>query len=172
RLLRGQEALTDYRHTPPTRTEPFLHLFFCNRCGVRAFSEGGVLPQFGGSFHAVNIACLDDATDDELASAPVHYVDGRANAWDRSPEHRYLSATGVFSWPRRKGAPMPLVRISVPAKSDASYRTTPSTGLSAAASRSTRRQINRRSQPRAPPGRSTDPPSNRVNQPLRLFAGL
>jgi hypothetical protein len=90
RLLRGQEALTDYRHTPPKMAQPFLHLFFCNRCGVRAFSEGGVLPQMGGSFHAVNVACLDDATDDELASAPIHFADGRADAWDRPAEHRYL----------------------------------------------------------------------------------
>ena len=70
--------------------EPFLHLFFCNRCGVRAFSEGGALPQFGGGFHAVNVACLDDATDDELAHAPIHYADGRADAWDRSAEQQYL----------------------------------------------------------------------------------
>jgi hypothetical protein len=38
----------------------------------------------------VNLACLDDVTDDELASAPIHYPDGRADAWNRSAEYRYL----------------------------------------------------------------------------------
>jgi hypothetical protein len=44
----------------------------------------------GGRFHAVNVACLDDATDDELAGAPINYPDGRSDAWDRPAEHRYL----------------------------------------------------------------------------------
>lgn len=50
-------------------------------CGAR-------LP---GEYYAVNIACLDDATDAELASAPVRYEDGRHDLWDRPPaETRHL----------------------------------------------------------------------------------
>ena len=82
RLLKGQVALTDYRHTPPNRPEPFLHLTFCKHCGVRAFSGGGALPRFDGPFYAVNVACLDDATDAELANAPIHYANGRNDEWE------------------------------------------------------------------------------------------
>jgi hypothetical protein len=90
RLLRGKDALVDYRHTPDGKSEPFLHFYFCGRCGVRAFTEGGVLAEMGGSFHAVKVACLDDVPDDELAKAPIHFADGRNNAWDRSAEYRYI----------------------------------------------------------------------------------
>jgi hypothetical protein len=84
RLLEGDAVLGDYRHTPPGKTEPFLHLCFCARCGVRAFSRGGALPQFQGPFYAVNVACLDDATDEELSKAPIHFADGRNDDWDTS----------------------------------------------------------------------------------------
>ena len=90
RLLAGADVLTDYQHTPPKMSEPFLHLAFCRTCGVRAFSRGGFLPAFGTSFHAVNLACLDDATDDELAAAPIKYPDGRNDDWDTAAVHRYL----------------------------------------------------------------------------------
>jgi hypothetical protein len=90
RLIQGSEVLTDYQFTPPTRPEPFLHLCFCSRCGVRAFTKGGVLPQFHGEFYAVNVACLDDAADDELANAPIHFADGRHDKWDATAAHHYL----------------------------------------------------------------------------------
>ena len=91
RLLQGQEVLTDYQWTPPTRAAPFLHLCFCSRCGVRPFTKGGVLPELGGEFHAVNIACLDDATEQELSEAPIRFVDGRNDDWKSAPAgHRYL----------------------------------------------------------------------------------
>jgi len=90
RITQGTEALTDYRYTPPKMSGPFLHLYFCRHCGVRAFTGGGALPQFGGEFYAVNVACLDDATDDELAQAPIHFADGRHDDWDATAEHRYL----------------------------------------------------------------------------------
>ena len=91
RCLSGEDALTDYQYTPGSMPAPFLHLTFCKRCGVRPFSKGGVLPRFGGEFFAVNVACLDDATDAELASAPIHYADGRRDDWQKeAKETSYL----------------------------------------------------------------------------------
>jgi hypothetical protein len=91
RLLKGAEVLTDYQHTPPSRPEPFLHLLFCSRCGVRPFSKGGYLPQFGAEFHAVNIGCLDDATDEELTTTPIRFLDGRHDDFSRASDAtRYL----------------------------------------------------------------------------------
>jgi pimeloyl-ACP methyl ester carboxylesterase len=49
---------------------------------------------FAGSpieFYAVNVACLDDAMDEELAQAPITYENGRNDRWDQVPaETRYL----------------------------------------------------------------------------------
>lgn len=91
RLTQGAESLSDYRHTPPGKAEPFLHLTFCKTCGVRPFSSGGFLPQFGSDFYAVNVACLDDASDAELSAAPVSFADGRADEWSRQCDAtRYL----------------------------------------------------------------------------------
>jgi hypothetical protein len=81
RLLAGSEALVDYQHAPPGRPEPFLHLFFCGRCGVRAFSKGGFMPALGAEFYAVSLGCLDDVSIDELVSAPVRYFNGQADDW-------------------------------------------------------------------------------------------
>lgn len=89
RIVQGEDALTDYRHTPAHMPEPFLHLTFCRHCGVRPFSRGGSLPMMGSAFFAVNVACLD-ATDEELASAPVDYPDGRNNAWEKPAPYHYL----------------------------------------------------------------------------------
>jgi hypothetical protein len=41
--------------------------------GFRPFTRGGALPQFGGEFYAVNVACLDGLSDAELAALPVNY---------------------------------------------------------------------------------------------------
>ncbi|HKO49026.1 MAG TPA: GFA family protein [Polyangiaceae bacterium] len=90
RMLKGQDALCDYQHTPTSKPEPFLHLTFCRVCGVRPFSSGGELAQFGGAFYAVNVACLDDATDTELAQAPIHYANGRENDWQQAAKETYL----------------------------------------------------------------------------------
>jgi len=90
-LLQGEADLLDYQYAPPSKAEPFLHLTFCKHCGVRPFSKGGALPQFGGEFYAVNVACLDDATDEELAQAPIHYADGRKDQWqEEAKESTYL----------------------------------------------------------------------------------
>jgi len=85
RLVQGQEALSDYTFGSGT-----IHHQFCRRCGIKAFGRGH-LEQLGGTFYAINVACLDDVTPQELAAAPVTYEDGRHNAWERPPvETRHL----------------------------------------------------------------------------------
>lgn len=91
RLLAGEGALSDYQYTPASRPGPFLHLTFCRDCGVRPFTKGGALPEFGGEFWAVNVACLDDVGEKELSELPIHYADGKNDAWKMTPqEHGYL----------------------------------------------------------------------------------
>ena len=83
--MRGEDVLADYQFI---RTA--IHHLFCSRCGVKAFGSGN-MEELGGKFYAINVACLEDATDEELAQAPVTYENGRDDRWDQSPaETRYL----------------------------------------------------------------------------------
>lgn len=84
RLLAGEGELTQYQFN----TKRDEH-FFCRQCGVRPFGTGDS-PQWG-RFYGVNVTCLDDATDAELADAPITYLDGRNDNWDAAPaEVRHL----------------------------------------------------------------------------------
>jgi hypothetical protein len=40
----------------------------------------------GGNFWAMNVACLDNVTEEELAAASVIYEDGKHDRQDRAPE--------------------------------------------------------------------------------------
>lgn len=85
KLLQGKEALCEYRFG-----ERQISHVFCGRCGVHPFASAD-FEVMGGAFYAVNLACLDDATDEVLANAPIIYEDGRNDAWDRAPAvTRYL----------------------------------------------------------------------------------
>jgi hypothetical protein len=85
RLVEGRAALVDYQYGGRS-----VHHTFCRHCGVHPFANAS-LEQMGGDFYAVNIACLDDTTPEELARAPITYEDGRHDAWDRPPaETGYL----------------------------------------------------------------------------------
>ncbi|MFC4440194.1 MULTISPECIES: GFA family protein [Natrialbaceae] len=84
RLLQGADALTDYQLGGDT-----IHHRFCSRCSVKPFGRG-TAAELGGDFYAVNVACLDDATDEELAEAPVTYVDGRHDRESSPAETRHL----------------------------------------------------------------------------------
>src|SRR5262245_33836928 len=85
RLLTGQEDLSDY--SPGSGQG---HNVFCKNCGIRPYSFGNV-PEIGGDFVSINLCCLDDLDPAELATAPVHLQDGRANAWWNAPaEARHL----------------------------------------------------------------------------------
>jgi hypothetical protein len=88
RLEQGADVLSDYQFSGATGAG--IHHSFCRRCGVKVFGTGS-LAQLGGRFYAVNVACLDDATEQELAEAPVIFQDGRHDNWQRAPaETRYL----------------------------------------------------------------------------------
>lgn len=84
-LLQGEDALGEYRFG-----ERMIAHRFCTTCGVRPFASAAFEPM-GGAFHAVNVACLDDATAEELDAAPIIYEDGAHDDWDHPPAHsRYL----------------------------------------------------------------------------------
>ena len=77
RLLAGEDQLTEYRFNSMRNSH-----HFCKTCGVRPFGIGN-MPD-GKRIYGVNIGCLD-ATQEELAAAPMTYVDG-ANDRHGAPE--------------------------------------------------------------------------------------
>lgn len=63
--------------------------YFCRACGIHTHATGES-PRMG-PFVAVFLACLDDATPEELIAAPVTWLDGRNDVWDKGPaETRHL----------------------------------------------------------------------------------
>ena len=88
RLLAGEDALTQYRWTPPGKPEPFLRYAFCKTCGVRI--HGTAEHPKGGRFYALSIATIDDVDADELASAPIKYIDGRHDRFSEAPDDTRL----------------------------------------------------------------------------------
>jgi hypothetical protein len=84
-LLAGKEDLGDYQWGMKIG-----HHLFCKHCGVRPFGTGH-LDVLGGDYVTVNVAALDGVSDEELASAPVRYMDGRNNRWQSTPaETRHI----------------------------------------------------------------------------------
>jgi hypothetical protein len=79
RLLKGEDALSDYQFGSKAG-----HHLFCKHCGVRPFGRGYV-EQIGGDFVSINLGALDGAPDDELASAPVQFMNGRDDDWFNAP---------------------------------------------------------------------------------------
>lgn len=85
RLLSGEEQLSDYQFGSRQG-----HNLFCKSCGLRSFGRGNV-PELGGAFVSINVACLDDVSDEELVALPVRYLNGRDYDWMNEPkETRYL----------------------------------------------------------------------------------
>ena len=85
RLLAGEDALTDYQFGTLQG-----HHLFCRHCGIHSFSRGDI-PEIGGAFVSVQLACLDDAEPVELIAGPVHVSNGRDNDWMNPPaEIRHL----------------------------------------------------------------------------------
>lgn len=85
RLLAGDDALSDYQFGTMAG-----HHLFCKHCGTHSFGRGHI-PEIGGDYVSVKIACLDGLTPSQLAEVPVRYFDGRDNNWFSTPaETRYL----------------------------------------------------------------------------------
>jgi hypothetical protein len=85
RLLQGEDALSDYHFGSHN-----IHHLFCRTCGIKPFGRGQ-MAELGGTFYAVNVACLDEGGAEELAQAPVTYQEGRRNNWSVPPaETRHL----------------------------------------------------------------------------------
>jgi hypothetical protein len=83
RLLAGGDSQTQYRWAAPGRSESHLTFQFCKRCGVRTFGLGE------DRFRFVNVATLDVDLD-ELAAAPLRYVDGRNDRYEQPPKDTRL----------------------------------------------------------------------------------
>jgi len=75
RFLEGKSAVQQYLFNS-MRNEHY----FCKTCGVRAYGLGNQ-----GEMVGVNIGCLEDATPEELAAAPISYCDGRHDNWQNAP---------------------------------------------------------------------------------------
>jgi len=84
RLVDGEEAIRDYRPRPSAWPAGDINHYHCTHCGAHTFSRG-YLDQMGGNFWAVNVACLDDASEEDLAAAPIIYEDGKNDRQDLSP---------------------------------------------------------------------------------------
>ena len=79
RLLQGEKELSDYLFGSRT-----IQHVFCRHCGLKPFGRGHTAA-LGGTFYAVNVACLDGAAPEEMAAAPIQYQNGREGIWDRPP---------------------------------------------------------------------------------------
>lgn len=88
RLLGGADAQSEYRWSPSGRPSN-LHFRFCRICGIRTPGYGEHGPS-GGPFWFIPVAALDDVGVDELAAAPLRYVDGRHDRYDRAPDDTRL----------------------------------------------------------------------------------
>ncbi len=85
-LIAGAESQADYQWTPPGRSGPTIQFHFCKICGIRT-PACGELEAMGGTFYAVQIPLLDGIDPDELAAAPIRYVDGRHDHYGSTVRH-------------------------------------------------------------------------------------
>jgi len=78
RLLEGRQELTQYLFNSMQNEH-----YFCKTCGVRPYGRGRTPDDY--EVLGVNIGCLEDATPEELAAAPITYCDGKNDNWQNPP---------------------------------------------------------------------------------------
>ncbi|MGH8176978.1 MAG: GFA family protein [Steroidobacter sp.] len=79
RLMQGADDLSAYEFGSRSAQHRF-----CKHCGVQVYTSGYV-PEIGGEFRSVKIACLDELPPETLAAIPVRYMDGRNDNWFEEP---------------------------------------------------------------------------------------
>jgi hypothetical protein len=79
RLISGDTALFDYQFGRKA-----VHHVFCKHCGIHPFGWAHD-PESGDKKYVISLMCLDDISDQELATAPVSYSDGRNDNWKTPP---------------------------------------------------------------------------------------
>jgi hypothetical protein len=83
RLLTGEGDLTQYLFN----TRKNQH-YFCRHCGVRPFGIGTETPI--GKMFGVNLGCLEDVSDEELARLSITRIDGAHDRMDAPPFDAHL----------------------------------------------------------------------------------
>jgi hypothetical protein len=78
-LVQGKENLGHYQFGERT----IVHSF-CQTCGIHPFARSSI-PEMGGDFVCVNIACLDDVTTQDYAAAPIRHENGAEDDWINPP---------------------------------------------------------------------------------------
>ena len=78
-LLQGRDQLSHYRFGAGS-----IDHTFCKHCGVYACVYAS-FPELGGDIVCVNVACLDDASDEEWSAAPIRFEDGANDDWNNAP---------------------------------------------------------------------------------------
>lgn len=84
RVVGGGGGMREYLPVPSHWPPGDINHYFCPSCGAHPFSRG-YLDFMGGNFWAVNVACLDDVTEEELAAAPIIYEDGKRDRQTEAP---------------------------------------------------------------------------------------
>ena len=69
RLLSGEAELAQYVFNSRKNQH-----YFCRHCGVRPFGVGTETPI--GKMYGVNLGCLTDVSDEDLAQLTITYIDG------------------------------------------------------------------------------------------------
>jgi hypothetical protein len=86
RPLQGEQELSAYR---PGASQG--HGGFCKHCGVIPYGFVDAAEWNDGAYVSINVAALDDLDPADLLTAPVKYMDGRADNWWSPPtETRHL----------------------------------------------------------------------------------
>ncbi len=91
-LLSGKDSLQSYsksRRDLPFDMDRELGVYendlsFCKTCGLHAFNIGNI-PEIGGRYVSINVACLDDVDFKKIMSSPLQYMDGKNDDWFNVP---------------------------------------------------------------------------------------